>query len=154
MPAQPHQSAIEMAVGFDMGLYTRDDVGAWVDVEVERCEALVGPLLDLTTLNGKHDVDIEHLLFDLADRPSDNVRASVALGVLGEMVRRKQLTSRDAICQASRLAELISCSEYGAALSLEDQYYLAVAGIHGTLDEVERDIVAFFDRYNPVGDEP
>jgi hypothetical protein len=33
---RPHPTALELLVGFEMGLYARDDVGAWVNVEVER----------------------------------------------------------------------------------------------------------------------
>ncbi|MFI5299294.1 MAG: hypothetical protein ACHREM_14460 [Polyangiales bacterium] len=143
-----------MLVGFEMGLLARDDVGAWVDVEVERCEVVAGPLLELTTLKDKHEVDIAHLLNDLALRPSEKVQAPIALGILGELLRRKRITSRDAICQASRLADAISRDEYCTTLGLEDEYDLAEYGTYGQLDDAERAIAAFFERYRLSGGEP
>ena len=108
---------------------------------MDRSDTVEGPLLDLTTLNGKHDVEIAHLLNDLASHPTERVVAPIALGVLGvlgEMLRRKKLASDEAIRQATRFAEAVSSGEFGTALGLEDAYYLAEDGSYGTIDEVER----------------
>ena len=145
--ASRHPGATEMLVGFELGLYSRTDVGDWVTVEVDRHEVLVDPLLDLTTLNGKHDVDVAHLLRDLAGNPDVRVEAPIGIAVLGEMLRRKQRTCRNAIAQAARIAEDLSRDEHGAALGLEDELQLAEDGVYGVVSEVERAVVAFFSRY-------
>lgn len=62
-------SAALMAVGFEMGLYSRADVGEWVGAEVERLDVLPEALLELTVMGGKHDVDIANLLRALMPRP-------------------------------------------------------------------------------------
>jgi hypothetical protein len=62
------RSPVAVALGFEMGLYSRADVSDWVDRAVAQVEAVDGPVLELVTLRGKHDTEIAMLLSLLAGR--------------------------------------------------------------------------------------
>jgi hypothetical protein len=141
-----------LALGFELGLYSRADVAEWLTQAVERVDALSGPLLELTTLKGKHDVDIVNLLYQLgpARRPAE--RARDRFGVLYELLTTDGVSLGDAVKQMYRIAlEDLSPEdeggEYFACLALDDRYDLASGGIYGTLDDVRREAVDFLERY-------
>ncbi len=140
-------TAPELSIGFALGLYTRDDISDWVTLQLPHHEPLPAALLDLTTLAGKHDVEIEHHLRDLAGagaNPDPKTHATLTLRTLARMLRRDRITARDAIGQATRHAEAISFDLYGETIGLEDAYDTAVAGIYGSVDDARRDIEQFF----------
>jgi hypothetical protein len=141
-----------LAVGFELGLYSRDDVAEWVPEAVDRVDVLPDPLLELTTLKGKQDVDIVTLLYQLgpARRPAERARDRFA--VLHELLTTNRINLGDAARQMYRIAlEDLSPDdeggEYFACLSLDDQYDLARDGTYGTLDDVRRGVVDFLQRY-------
>jgi len=59
-------SALEMAVGFEIGGHDRAQLTDWVDAEVLACERVEGPLLELTSLRDKGDHAIVAELLELA----------------------------------------------------------------------------------------
>src|ERR1019366_8037079 len=124
------------------------DVGAWVDGEVGRLDVLPDPLLELTVLRGKRDVDIATLLRALARGPgTSEERARIEMAVLHELVTTDRVPIRQAVYWASRIAGDLSWDEYCAALQHEDHYDLAEAGHYGTVPEAERGFLEFLHRY-------
>jgi hypothetical protein len=76
------RSPVAVALGFEMGLYSRADVSDWVDCAVARVEVVDGPLLELVTLRGKHDTEIVRLLSVLAGKKTNAELARIRLGIL------------------------------------------------------------------------
>jgi hypothetical protein len=136
-----------MLVGFEMGLYSREDLATWVDAEVARRDRLPDPLLELTVLRCKHDVDIAALLRGLAGDVPGTDRATLELGTLRELVEDGHVPVRQAAYQALRIANAIGWDVYCEAIGLVDLFDLAEAGTYGSVEDAEREFLAFLDRY-------
>jgi len=145
-------SALEMKLGLEMGLFTREDVGRWVDCEVARLAVLPDPLLELTTLGGKHDVDIANLLAALGPQPRRDLCARIELSILRELVSSGRIPIERAVVWASRIAEDVSWEVYVRFLGLEDEYQLAEEGRHGSVADVERRFREELDTFGSVED--
>ena len=143
-----HLSAAFIAIGFEMRLYSRTDVGAWVDAEVERLDVLPNALLELTLLRDKHDVDIAKLLRALAREPmTADEWARIGMGVLHDLVSAGRVTIPRAVYWASTIASDLSWDEYGEATELEERYDHAKFRSYGTVAEAERAFREFLHRY-------
>jgi hypothetical protein len=147
MPSASDLDALRLLVGFEMALYTRDDVTTWVFAEVNRHEVIPDALLELTVLAGKHDVDIANLLRALVPGVSSQEKAKLKLGTLNALVERELVSLHEAMIGAARIADEISWETYGEAVGLEDAYALAEQGMYGNVADVERDIRAFLGRF-------
>ncbi len=146
------RTPIALAVGFELGLYSRDDVAEWVTEAVERVDMLPGPLLELTTLKGKHDVGIVKLLYQLGSARSPAEQARDRFAVLRELLITDRVDLSDAVKQMNRIAleDLspdVDGHEYFACLGLDDQYDLANGGVYGTIDDVRQQVLEFLERY-------
>jgi hypothetical protein len=141
------QDPLRLLLGFEMGLYSRDDVSTWVFAEVERYDVIPDPLLELTVLAGKHDVDVANLLRALAPEVTPEVRMKMEIGTLREMVACDGISLHRAVSWAASVANDVSWDIYCEAIGLEDAYELAENGTYGTVADVERDIRSFLDRF-------
>jgi hypothetical protein len=138
-------SASEMLVAFHMTLCTRDDVSAWVDVQVAKRDPLPDALLELTTLRGKHDVEIEKLLAALAPALTNEDRSRLELAALRELVRSGRRSIREAVRDLPHIAEGLPARLHSEAVGIEDQFILAELGTYGTVEDAERAFLAFLE---------
>jgi hypothetical protein len=79
------QSPLVVALGFEMGLYSRAAVSDWVDRAVMQVETVDGPLLELVTLRGLHDTEIVRLLGLVAGKATRAELTRIRLGILYQL---------------------------------------------------------------------
>ena len=144
------QDLTALRVGFERGLYSRDDVRAWVDAEIAARDVLPPDLLELATMAHRHDVEIVALLAALDGDVPVEVVARMEIAILGELYHRGRLSFRDTVgaletCRAwtPGLPESIG----DAILQLACAYDVAAYGSYGTLDEVRAELGRFLDDY-------
>ena len=154
-------SALEMAVGFEIGAYDRVQLADWVDTEVMACDRIEGPLLELTTLGDKSDHAIVADLYELAGVGPDLSthlwlaclaagRMHLVIACMGRMVEAERVDLGLAIAHLYAQAyggNDLTEDERSALLHLEYGYELAVAQTWGTLDDVRAEFFAFTSRY-------
>jgi hypothetical protein len=143
---------VVIALGFEMGLYSRDHVSDWVDRSLARVEKVDGPLLELTTLRDKHDIDIIKLLNHLGHSATTADLGRVRLGVLYHLFTSGKIDLARTTAQLFRIGLTDFTyegepSEYCACVNLDDEYDLAARGTYGTLEQVQRDVLAFLEPY-------
>jgi hypothetical protein len=146
------RSPVVVALGFEMGLYSRADVSAWVDRVVAQVEAVDGPLLELVTLRGKHDTEIVRLLSVLAGTKTSAELARTRLGILYELFTSDRIDLGRTTAQVFRVGldgftNEGEHEEYNACIGLDDAYELADAGTYGTLQTVREEVLAFLKPY-------
>ncbi len=142
-------SALEMAVGFEIGAYDRVQLADWVDTEVMACDRIEGPLLELTTLGDKSDHAIVADLLELAGGLAAG-RMHLVIACMGRMVEAERVDLGLAIAHLYAQAyggNDLTEDERSALLHLEYGYELAVAQTWGTLDDVRAEFFAFTSRY-------
>lgn len=145
-----HDELALLRVGFDHGLFTREDVRHWVDRQLETRDVLPSELLDLTTLAHKRDDEIVKLLAALESPSTPCVLARLTLAVFAALYRRGNVSMGDCI---ARLASLLSWSdgltgdERARLDTLECAYDLAVYGTYGSVEDVEDDLKQFLSAY-------
>ena len=83
-------SALEMAVGFEIGAYDRVQLADWVDTDVMACDRIEGPLLELTTLGDKSDHAIVADLLELAGGLAAG-RMHLVIACMGRMVEAERV---------------------------------------------------------------
>lgn len=135
-----------LRVGFEQGLYCRDDVREWVDAEIVARDVLAPELLELATMSRRHDVEIVGLLKALDGDVPIEVTARLEIAVVSEMYRRGRLSFRDTIgalesCRAWTPGLPESIAE--AILQLMCAYDVAEYGSYGTLEDVRSELDAF-----------
>lgn len=142
-------SALEMAVGFESGLYDRGNVVDWVSSEALARDRVEGPLLALCTLAHLRGDDIARELYALAAQEAELVpMAQVKLACLGLLVDANRIDLSAALDHRWFLtAEGLTEQECAAMEHLEYGYELAAWGTLGTLDQVRADFLAFTSRY-------
>ncbi len=142
-------SALEIAIGFECGLYDRGDVVDWVASEVIAGACVEGPLLELCTLAHLRGDEIARELHALASEEVEPVPAArVKLACLGLMVEADRIDLSAALDHRWFLtAEGLTEQECASMEHLEYGYELASWGTHGTVDQVRADFLAFTSQY-------
>ena len=138
---------VTLRLGFEEGLFTRDDVRTWVDLEIVRVRELPAALLELSTLTHKSDHEIVELLRALEPDVSAAIQANVAVAVLGAQYLAGRVTLRDAVSRLYSMAafnEGLSEDERSLIYELDSALDLAAESIYGTLEEVRTQLDAFF----------
>ena len=138
---------VHLLVGFETGLYTRDDVSDWIYAEIERHDELSGALLELTTLHGKDDLEVARLLRSLVPSTTREARARRELAALGDLLSAGRVAARVAVYAASRIAARVSRDDHNKAMSLEARFEVAEIGVYANMADVERDLAAFLARF-------
>lgn len=121
------RNPIVFALGFEMGLYSRDDVSDWVNRALSEVETVDAPLLDLTTLRDKDDTEIVKLLDQLGDCATNADRGRIRLGVLYQLLTAGKIDLGRTTSQLYHIA-LTDFSyeaereEYCSCVNLDDEY--------------------------------
>ncbi len=144
-------SARRLSLGFSYGLYSLEDVGAWVDARIlESPEDISEALLSLTSLKNRHRVDISNDLRALAGEARKDVLARIELSVLLELHQRGRMTLEVISQRLPWISQPISWEVYGEAMSLQDGYEVAEDG-HGNLNEAKEAVLEFLQRHGLEG---
>lgn len=142
-------SALELAIGFECGVYDRGNVVDWVSSEALAHDRVEGPLLELCTLAHLRGDDIARELYALAAQEAELVpMAQVKLACLGLLVDANRIDLSAALDHRWFLtAEGLTEQERSSMEHLEYGYELASWGTHGTLEQVRADFLEFTARY-------
>jgi len=139
-----------LAVGLELGRYSRADVTDWVSEAVLRYEKLPAALLELTAVAHREMGEIVALLRQLSTCDADRWR--IALAMITDDWRSGACgleTTVDRLVGAAHLyrsLEETSKSQI-AVYVLQDQLELAESGTFGTLDDVRAHLEAFLAQY-------
>lgn len=142
-------TALALRLGFEEGLFDRNDVADWVGDQVERADSVPSALLELVPIVGLDDADIEALLRELAGPVACEVESRVRIDVLCHAYRSGRLDVRALALHLSTVAitdsESLPEEVWWAASGLHDALLLADAGQYGTVAEAEADVIAFVE---------
>ena len=141
---------VTLRLGFEEGLFTRDDVRTWVDLEIVRVHELPAALLELSTLSDKSDHEIVTLLRALEPDVPAAVQAKIAVAVLGALYAAGRVSLRDVVSRLSSMAtftEGLADGERATMYGLDAALDLAQELIDDTLEQVREDVDAFFANY-------
>ncbi|MFT5356219.1 MAG: hypothetical protein ACI9KE_003442 [Polyangiales bacterium] len=138
------QSALELRIGFEVGLYDRADVASWVDHAILAAATPCDVLLELTTLCHRTSTEIASLLDQLQPSIVGDTFILHAKAV-AMMFRDKRLS---AVAALDRLPQ-VSCGQTPAedeVYNLYERMDLATQGIAGSVSEVEQEITEFLEQ--------
>jgi hypothetical protein len=141
-----------LRIGFEEGLYSRDDVRAWVDREIAAREQLAPEILELATMAHKPDQEVVALLKGLEPETSAEDEALMELAALGELYRQGKGSLATTISRLYCLANSgkgLSEDQCSAIYHLECALDLVDCGI-GIVDEVRVELEEFLASYPPI----
>lgn len=136
--------ARELRVGFDVGLYERADVAAWVEREILASPAPSDELLELTTLSPRTDTEIATLL-DALDPCGETESFVLRVKAVGSMFYGKELHAQGAL-EKLRLWANSDTAIGDEVCGLHEQMDLASRGIDGSVSAIEEELAALFAR--------
>lgn len=137
MPPRDTPTALELRVGFDVGLYSRDDVASWVDDSILAADQPCDALLELATLCHRSDTEVAGLLDELSEPLRSEERFLLYVKAIGALYEKGSLDLGGALHALRQQLMFETPSEYELD-GLHDAYALAVQGTYGTLAEVEQ----------------
>lgn len=132
-----------------LGLVDTVAVERWVDSVIAAEPVVRFPFTDLACASKLRLSSVEELLGQVSGPSEDYVPGRTVLALLRRRLREGKLVAEAAIrsaLEAGRVGELAE-SERNNADHLDDSVWLATNDTYGTLDEVRRDILEFFERY-------
>ncbi|MFK8000403.1 MAG: hypothetical protein AB8H86_12445 [Polyangiales bacterium] len=136
-------TALELRVGFDVGLYSRVDVEAWVERRILEEESPAEELLELATLSPRSDSEIALLLDGLVPQKSDTFALYVRS--VARMFHAKRLSPRAALELLCGQASYPGSVAEEEVLRLEVNMDLVAQGILDVSD-AEEEIADFLTR--------
>lgn len=142
--------AEEIAIALELGLLSVTDAIRWTDAGIEADPHPPFALIQVSLAAKAPPVEVAHLLRSL---PGDPDRREVArrlvCRIVGALHHGRVTAARAArILYHMVLAELIpDPSAEGAMARLDDAFDLARGGYFGTVEDAERDLHEFLDRY-------
>lgn len=123
------QDVATLRTGFEEGLYSRDEVHAWVDREVASRSELPAALLELATIAHRRDDEVLALLGELQGSVQADRVARAQIAALAELYRRERLTPWQVV---ARLDSIASFRE-----GLSDAERSAILGIVAEVDQAQ-----------------
>lgn len=125
------------------------EVDQWVDSVVAAEETVRFPFTDLAGTAQLRPETIDQLLGQVTGAGDDYLPGRMVLALLRRRLLDASLTPEAAVrfaLEAGR-AGAVTETECYKADHLDDSVWLATNDTYGTLDDVRRDIVSFFERY-------
>jgi hypothetical protein len=97
-------SLLQLQIGFEFRIYSRDDVGTWVDQEIMKSERPCAELLELTCLTRLCDHDVVSLLASLGPDPAPEERVRMELAAIAHVYRHGRISLEQAIARMFHFA--------------------------------------------------
>ncbi|NRG48104.1 protein kinase [Bacillus sp. CRN 9] len=131
-------------VGIGCGLWNKKEVIDWSDKVIEVIDNPPLELLEVSMMSKSKIDDIESKLFELSRIEDEEHYVKIVLSIIGEMLEQKHLNIEKAIRITSRLLVHTGMSwesRYYNLYSLDDNYDLAINGVHYDINEVEKEFI-------------
>jgi hypothetical protein len=139
-------SVLQVRVGFDLGLYSSEEVGVWVDAKLAATASPSKILLELTTIARRSKDEIVRLLARLDGQRASAECTHMELAVLSALYRARRLNLREAISRMSTCAlngDGLTQLQIDTIFQIDDELCLAEEGTHVTVAQARRDFEAF-----------
>jgi hypothetical protein len=134
--------------GYAVGYFEKSDIAQWADRQIEACDVPSDALLDLSMNRRLDPLDVVKLLqsFGEAD-PAASIQ--IQIGLLGLLLVKQSISIQMAIRGLWKLVHEpdVTSEEQRAIYLLDEEYNVAAAGYHGTLDNVDRELRGFIMPY-------
>lgn len=130
--------------GHNVGFFDNSDIERWADRQIEASENPCSELLDLSMIGQTHPLDVMRLLQSFGNA-SQVSTIDTQIGFIGLLRARKMITTQKAIRGLYALVhERGTTQEQRSQIYyLDDGHDLAIQRLHGTMDDVERELDVF-----------
>lgn len=138
-----------LRVGFACGYYTKENVASWADEEIASEDAPRIEIIELCLVKHKGEHELSMLLGSIGGPLDPSGDAELRIAFIGRMHARGRIELGAAVSMLYALAceDALSRDAEGLIRQIDAGYDLALAGAHGTVDQVARDLGAFAAPY-------